>query len=157
MVLDFSEDRSNPNFLSKNRLDLARKVLTEKFPQFANLNDGKVEKLYGLENIVLFDMILEDLESNVANGCLLCDWLLQEHSRLKYHWEPKLVLAADFIGDNLHFGTLELTPGIPKFNRKGANEKEELNVHVRSFSDVDFQILTLSGMFHQIPQSSEIM
>lgn len=151
MVLDFSKDRNNPNFLSKTRLDLARKVLMEKFPQFANLNAGEVEKLYGIENIVLFDMILEDLESNVANGCLLCDWLLQRHSRLKYHREPKLVLAADFIGDNLHFGTLEL------FNRKGANEKEELNVYVRSFSDEDFQILTLSGMFHQIPQSSEIM
>jgi hypothetical protein len=151
MVLDFSEDRNNPRFLSKTRLDLARKVLMEKFPQFANLNAGEVEKLYGLENIVLFDMTLEDLESNVANGCLLCDWLLQGYSRLKYHREPKLVLAADFRGDNLHFGTLEL------FNRKGANEKEELNVYVRSFSDVDFQILTLSGMFHQIPQSSEIM
>jgi hypothetical protein len=151
MVLDFSEDRNNPRFLSKTRLDLARKVLMEKFPQFANLNAGEVEKLYGIENIVLFDMILEDLESNVANGCLLCDWLLQQHSRLKYHREPKLVLAADFIGDNLHFGTLEL------FNRKGANEKEVLNVDVRSFSDADFRILTLSGMFHQIPQSSEIM
>jgi hypothetical protein len=61
------------------------------------------------------------------------------------------------MGDYLHFGTLKLIPGTPKSNSRGAYEKKEVNVYVRSFSDVDFQILTLSGMFHQIPQSSEIM
>jgi hypothetical protein len=150
MVLDFSKDRNNPNSLSKTRLDLARKFLANsednsedsegderinsnslsktrldlarKFLANSKDSEGDERIPLAFRNIVLFDMTLEDLESNVVNGCLLCDWLLQGHSKLTRSYS-KLVLAADSMGDYLHFGTLKLIPGTPKSNSRGAYEK----------------------------------
>jgi hypothetical protein len=100
MVLDFSKDRNNPNSLSKTRLDLARKFLANsednsedsegderinsnslsntrldlarKFLANSKDSEGDERIPLAFRNIVLFDMTLEDLESNVVNGCLLC-------------------------------------------------------------------------------------
>lgn len=154
MVLDFSEDRNNPNSLSKTRLDLVRKIADENILQStpANSKDSRPEKrslrIRNFENIVLFDMTLEDLESNVANGCLLCDWLLQEHSGLNPGQKAKFVLTAKVTGDYLRFGTLRLIPGTANSNSKDAKDEKDRDIQLREFSQIRFQMLTLPGMFH---------
>lgn len=145
MVLDFSEDQSETSSghtISEARLNLARKLLGEKFQasRHAQL------LLRSLRHSVLFDMTLHDLASNAADSCLLSGWLLKGYSELKDK-EKNLILSAKISRDMLYFGASHVRKGTT-IGSSGVQRRDGPEyVKIKMLKDLDFHVVTPSGKF----------